>query len=140
MVTSRKPLYCPSAVCNTGQYILGTPSREFCNQGRQTAVKPDLFVSDISASDPVQDSVLLESVGLGTAVYRGSVPQGKCQGRAAGIAVTHLTCIYATAGCNLSQDTVHPAFALPVDTPSQETVRQKFGHDKFADYGGFTAL
>ena len=31
------------------------------------AVMPDLFVSDISASDPVQEPVLLESVG--------SVPQ-----------------------------------------------------------------
>jgi hypothetical protein len=95
---------------------------------------PDLFVSDISASDPVQYPVLLESVGLGTALCRGSVPQGKCQGRAAGTAITHLTCIYATAVCNLSQETVHPAFVLAVNTPSQETVRQKFGHDRFADY------
>ena len=89
---------------------------------------PDLFVSDISASDPVQDPVLLESVGLGTAVYRGSVAQGKCQGRTAGTAITHLTCIYATAGCNLSQDTVHLALALAIDTP-QETVLQTFWHD-----------
>jgi hypothetical protein len=36
-------------------------------------VMPHLFVSDISASDPVQEPVLLESVALGTAVYRGSV-------------------------------------------------------------------
>lgn len=96
----------------------------------------DLFVSDISASDPIQDPVLLESVGLGTALYRGSVPQGKCQGRAPGTAITHLTYIYATSGCSLSQETVHPAFALVINTPSQETVRQKFGHDRFADYGG----
>jgi len=106
---------------------------------------PDIFVSDISASDPVQDLVLLESVGLGTAVYRGSVPQGKCQGRTAGTAITHLTCIYATAGCSLSQDTVHVALALGIDTPSQETVRQKFGQDRFAGYvggggGGWTGL
>jgi hypothetical protein len=99
---------------------------------------PDIFVSDISASDPVQDPVLLESVGLGTAVYRGSVPQGKRQGRTAGTAITYLTCIYATAGCNLSQDRVHPEFALAIDTPSQESVRQKFGHDRFAGYVGFT--
>ena len=99
---------------------------------------PHLFVSDISASDPVQEPVLLESVGLGTAVYRGSVPQGKCQGRTAGTAIPHLNCIYATAGCNLSQGTVHPEFALAIDTPSQETVRQKFRHDRFASYVGFT--
>jgi hypothetical protein len=93
------------------------------------AVMPDLFVSDISASDPVQDPVLLESVGLGTAVYRGSVPQGKCQGRTAGTAITHLICIYATASCSLSQDIVHIALALGIETPSQKTVRQKFGHE-----------
>jgi hypothetical protein len=97
---------------------------------------PDLFVSDISASDPVQDPVLLESVGLGTAMYRGSVPQGKCRNRTVGTAITHLICIYATTGCNLSQDTVHPALALVIDAPSQEKVRQKFGHDRFAGYGG----
>lgn len=101
---------------------------------------PDLFVSDISASEPVQDPVLFESVGIGTAFYRGSVPQGKCQGRTASTAITHLTCIYATAGCNLSQGKVHPALALAIDTPSQEKVRQKFGHDRFACYEGFTAF
>ena len=114
--------------------------RKFCNQGRQTAVMPDLFVSDVSASDPVQDPVPLESIALGTAVYRGSVPQDKRQGRTAGTDINHLTCIYATAGCNLSHDTVHPALALAIDTPSQETVRQKFGHDRLAGYGGFIAL
>lgn len=105
MVCSRKLLSQEETICQVlfAIYILGTQSLEFCNEGRQTVAMPDLFVSDISASEPVQDPVLFESVGIGTAFYRGSVPQGKCQGRTASTAITHLTCIYATAGCNISQ-------------------------------------